>query len=204
MPKGNKNWQFIIYAESIQPNAFMLLSALGYRGYISPLHDSDLWTEDDEKNNSGHVAGTKKKAHYHVIVCLNSCYQNMNKVVNDIIIPISLPDKANKYAEPVLFMNESVRYLIHADQPDKFQYDMRDIITFGNVRPLTYYFNSKDDSDSYDFIEKLIHTEKITRLYALIYRLKNLEKYDELELVRKKHYYFLALIRENYIISDNI
>lgn len=201
MPKGYKNWQFILYTESMQPNALQLLPALGYSGYISPLHDADMWTDEDEKDNPDHVSGTRKKAHYHIIVCLSCCYQNANKVINDIIVPISMNDKANKYAEPVHYMPESVRYFTHIDFPNKHQYDKKDIICFGRFHDVTKYFNDQNESDIYAFVESIIIGQQIYRLSTLVSLLTKMGRLDALDLVRRKHFYFMNLIRENYHIN---
>ena len=41
----------------------MLVEAL-----VSPLHDQDVWTDEDEAENPVHKAGSPKKAHWHIVV----------------------------------------------------------------------------------------------------------------------------------------
>lgn len=80
-----------------------VLAEGGYQ-YSAILHDKDV----DEN-------GQLKKEHFHVIVCFPR-QKDMSALCNELDI------KPN-YCEPVRNRRSAERYLIHADQPDLYQYD---------------------------------------------------------------------------------
>lgn len=96
------------------PDDFLdILKKSGLSGAISPLHQFD--TNPD---------GTFKKPHYHVIL-IYSGPTTFNSVKNFI----------SSFNSPIPQFLESVRgiyrYFTHKDNPEKFQYDENDIISFG-------------------------------------------------------------------------
>lgn len=92
------------------------------------IHDSDSWTEDDvidyqikQKEEPPFVAGEVKKEHIHIVINLP--------------YPITLGNAANKlgipsqYVQDCLSVKSSVQYLIHLNNPNKFQYTLDKIVT---------------------------------------------------------------------------
>lgn len=207
--KRHKNWEFIAYSESLKPNWLSILTAKKYRGYVSPEHCNDEWTAEDEAVNSEHKAGTLKKPHYHIIICLADAVANSNRIINDIIIPISKTDQANKYAEYVGDMMASVRYLVHEDSPGKYHYDKKDIICLGG-KTIDSYFTSKDYLYTWDRLENLILDNSYCTMREILNHLKRCNMYDELDLFRHNTYYFKTLAQENkedytrYIMTQHI
>lgn len=130
MLKG-RNWAFVVYPESLPGNYEEIISNLGLPMAFSPLHDKDVNPD-----------GTVKKAHYHVI-----CYyenpttskavkENVTNKLNG-TIPIKLESMTGMY-----------RYHVHADNPEKYQYNDKDRRFFNGfdtnrVAALTYYEISK-------------------------------------------------------------
>lgn len=64
------NFCFVLYPDNdmhmIDLQYLKNFDQLYHIAYI--LHDKDLWTKEDEQENSNHVAGEHKKAHYHVLL----------------------------------------------------------------------------------------------------------------------------------------
>lgn len=142
-----RNWAFFVYPTKDQLDVLgslydgsdgygsapddwiqqLQLSGLQYA--ISPLHDKD-------KHEDG--SGRFKKPHYHVIVVYGSptTYNNVK----------SLTDRFNS---PIPQALEQVRgyyrYLTHKDNPDKFQYDDKDIITGGGFNIADFIELSKSE-----------------------------------------------------------
>lgn len=189
----HKNWEFICYPESLQEYWIDILKGMKYRGFISPLHDKDI----DED-------GKLKKPHYHVIIQLSNKRPNDKYIINSIIKPISLPDKANEHAEFVRDMISSVRYLVHKDNPDKYQYKIEDIICLGGTDS-SKYFKAVYDDTIYDRVEDIIfsYPDEITSLRRLIQYCRQFNKKDELYCIRNNTYYFMQLIKENYMFLYN-
>ncbi len=144
-----RNWAFIVYPESLPADWIDRLKRSGVVGTISPLHDRDF-----------NADGTKKKPHYHVILCYNgpTSYNVVSKFTKSLggTIPIPLESIRGMY-----------RYFTHKDNPEKAQYSESDIRTFNG-------FSIRD------FIE-LTKTEIVVikrELRDLIYQ-KNLTEYSD-------------------------
>ena len=107
-----RNWAFVLYPESAPADWKEQLQLSGLMGAISPLHDKDI-----------NPTGEPKKAHYHVILVYGSptTFNNVK----------SFTDKLN---QPIPQALEQVRgyyrYLTHKDNPEKYQYDEKQIETF--------------------------------------------------------------------------
>lgn len=118
-----RNWGFVLYPESAPENWQELLQQTGLQCAVSPLHDSDK----DEGGNGE----TLKKAHYHIILCYpGPTTYNVVKTLTESLkqpIPIALDSVKGYY-----------RYFTHKDNPDKFQYDERDITTINGFNILDY------------------------------------------------------------------
>lgn len=194
MPKGNKNWTFIIYPESCISAWDTALIFMRYRGFISPYHDKDV-------NDNGEI----KKPHYHVIIQLSSARPNDKYIVNQIMRKIYLPDKLLNHAEPVSDMVSQVRYLVHADDPDKYQYNKEDIICMGGTS-IDKYFKPVYNSTIIDNVENIImhNRNEITTMGQLLHFLKFNHLQDELECVRSKYLYFNLLLKENCILHSQL
>ena len=142
-----RNWAFFVYPTKEQlealgsnydgsdgygtvPNDWkqrLQLSGLQYA--ISPLHDKDL-LEDG--------SGKTKKPHYHVIVVYGSptTYNNVKSLTDSLNSPIpqALEQVKGYY-----------RYLTHKDNPEKCQYDDKEIVTGGGFNIADFIELSKSE-----------------------------------------------------------
>lgn len=121
--KALYNW--IIYPESCSVEDFKLwLDTQGYNYRISPLHDKDVYDKDNEK--LGHVKGTTKKAHYHVMIGWDSNPITKNALKK--LAKESFPEISTQIED--CFDGEAMeRYHAHLDNPEKAQYNPEDAIT---------------------------------------------------------------------------
>ena len=143
----NRNWTFIVYPDSAPENWREILSdELKLLWVESPLHEYDM-NED----------GTQKKPHWHIIVCFegNKSYEqiyDIAKVVN-----------GTEKVQPVSSMHGMVQYLIHRNNPEKYQYKKEDIVTHGvDITPyfgLTSSQMQEECRKMIDFIEDNSVTE---------------------------------------------
>lgn len=108
--KKSRYWTFLIYPDSAPKNWYELLEDLHLPTCVSPLHDRDV-------NPDGEI----KKAHYHVMICWDGPTSQSN--VQDISNLFSgvLPC-------PVASVKGMYNYFTHKDNPEKFQYDYKDIV----------------------------------------------------------------------------
>lgn len=106
-----RNWCFILYPESAPEDWFDLIQQSGLQGCVSPLHDKDV-------NPDGYL----KKAHFHVILCYSgpTSFNVVSRFVDSLNQPIP---------QPIESVRGQYRYFTHLDNPDKYQYDEKDIRT---------------------------------------------------------------------------
>lgn len=104
--KKARVWLFVAYPESVPSNWIDVLTQTGCQCAISPLHDAD-------KNADGEL----KKPHWHVMICFEgpTTYANVKSITDALNCPH--PQRCNSF-------RGAYRYLTHADNPEKAQYDV--------------------------------------------------------------------------------
>lgn len=112
--KKKRYWAFVLYPDSAPENWKEFLRQTGLSICISPLHDKDI-----------NPTGEPKKAHYHIILCYSGpttfkCVKDITDTLNQ-PIPIALEQVRGYF-----------RYLTHKDNPDKYQYNEKDIETIND------------------------------------------------------------------------
>lgn len=109
------NWATILYPESCVENLDDALRELLVPCALSPLHDQDV--QED--------TGELKKPHYHLVLHYGSL-KSQAQVRKDVL------QLGAVGVERVRDLRVYVRYLAHMDNPDKAQYDARDIKAFNS------------------------------------------------------------------------
>ena len=106
-----RNWAFVLYPESAPADWVDKIQQTGLQCAISPLHDKDV-----------NPTGENKKPHYHVIVTYSgpTSYNVVKGLTDELQQPIP---------QPLEQVRGYYRYLTHQDNPEKAQYDVRDIRT---------------------------------------------------------------------------
>lgn len=134
-----RHWGFIVYPDSAPENWREILTETGLPVAISPLHDKDV-NED----------GTPKKAHWHCIASYSgpTTFNTVNALMSKLNAPIP------KGLESV---RGNYRYFTHQDNPEKYQYEEKEIQTL----------NGFDISDFIELSRSEIHSIVI-RLEKLI------------------------------------
>ena len=106
----SRNWAFVVYPDSAPSDWVEKLRLTGLQCAISPLHDADE-----------NADGTEKKPHWHVIAVWANGSTTFNNVKN-------LTDSLNAPIPQALAQIRGYyRYLTHKDNPEKKQYDEKDI-----------------------------------------------------------------------------
>lgn len=85
------------------------------------LHDRDVWLDDCVINGVQHKAGDPKKPHYHVLVKSRNA-----KFGSSVCDKLGIPYRDVQYCDNY---NGCMRYLLHLDNVEKFQYNMDDVFT---------------------------------------------------------------------------
>ena len=115
MNSKERHWTFVLYPESAPEDWKDYLSSLGLQCAVSPLHDKDI-------NPNGEL----KKSHYHILLCFNGP-TTYNKVLNITkSLNATIPQR-------VLSCKGIIRYFIHKDNPEKYQYNEEDILTINGL-----------------------------------------------------------------------
>ena len=111
MNKKARYWTFVAYPESLQVNLQEWLSKNGLIYAISPLHDKDI-----------DITGVPKKPHFHVLLEFPgpTTYKKVKEDITDVL--------GQPIPKPVMTIRGAYRYLCHLDNPDKAQYNEKDIV----------------------------------------------------------------------------
>lgn len=108
-----RNFACIVYPESAPSNWMEILQAQLIPCFISPLHDKDI-----------NPTGEPKKPHYHVQYVFDS-------VKTPLQVKALFEQFGGVGCEVINSLRGMARYLCHLDNPEKYQYNTRDVITFG-------------------------------------------------------------------------
>lgn len=117
----SRTWTIVVYPESAPKNWRELLDSTHVAWVESPLHDKD--TNPD---------GTPKKPHWHIILMYGSkkAYSQVLEVAELLHAPI--PQKVQN-------TKGTVRYLVHTDNPEKYQYNKSEIVCHGGAEVEQYF-----------------------------------------------------------------
>lgn len=168
-------WSFIIYPESGVENWKNVLIEMGCVFAISPLHDKDI-----------NANGENKKAHYHILLQFEgpTTYNNVKENICD-LVKGTIPKK-------VISMRGYYRYLTHMDNPEKAQYDEKDVECYGGFKcelttsEITYIMSCIcDDIDKNEFIEY----SQLVDYYRLM------GDYDRFEIVANHTLFFNSVLK---------
>lgn len=122
-----RNWAFVVYPESAPSDWIERLQGTGLQCAIGPLHDKDLNADN-----------TSKKPHWHVIACYSgpTSYNIVKKLTDDLCAPIP---------QPLEQIKGYYRYLSHKDNPEKAQYEEREIQLVNGFNILNFVELSKSE-----------------------------------------------------------
>ena len=153
--KKGRDWAFVVYPESVNPDWLNILQETKLQIAISPLHDKDLNPDF-----------SPKKAHWHVLIRYEgpTTFTHVKELTERVggTIPVKIESARGMY-----------RYHIHLDNPEKFQYSDRDRILLNGFNTDNLASFTEAEFDTYeneiiDFIEEY----NITEYYQLISVLK--------------------------------
>lgn len=182
-PKDNRcrQWVMVLYPESAPDDWLRQLKDFHITLVISPLHDKDV-----------HPDGTPKKPHYHIFLDFGASKKSFTQVkfITD-ALNCPIPQICNS-------KKGQIRYFIHIDDPDKYQYDRNDLQVYGDL-DLDEIFSLSVDAEL-NIVDQILDycTEHdITEYFQLIDYARKSNK-DWFRYMNKNTY----LIRE-YLKSKN-
>lgn len=146
-PSKSKYFCCMLYPDSATYNVDTIIKALAEEHLtfaVSPIHDRDV--EDD---------GRPKKGHYHLLLAYSSAttLNNIRGWFNACGMPDSELHSVRVCASGVGYY----RYLTHKDNPEKAQYDVKDIRVFNDFDDVFKRFANTES----DRIDKLVRIFQI-------------------------------------------
>lgn len=174
-----RNWAFVLYPESAPENWREILTQSGLQAAISPLHDKDL-----------NATGEPKKAHWHVI----ACYQGPTSY--NVVCKLSQETLKGTIPQPLEQVRGYYRYLTHKDNPEKVQYDEKDITTINGFNILDYVEMSRSEiAEKKREIHKFIRDNDITEYSDLMDLLLDAEMYAEHDIAASNTMFFNSYLK---------
>lgn len=183
-----RNWAFVVYPESAPIDWIEQLQKTGLQCAISPLHDKDI-----------DPTGEPKKAHYHVIATYSgpTSYNVVKGLTESLNAPIpqALEQVRGYY-----------RYLTHKDNPEKYQYDEKEIRTINGFNIADFVELSKSEvNEMKRRITGIIREEKITEYARLINYLLDNEMFPEHDIASSHTIHFNAYIKsQKYMFKEGV
>lgn len=174
-----RNWAFVLYPESAPENWRELIQQTGLQAAISPLHDKDVNPD-----------GEPKKAHYHVIICYanTNSYNAVKTFTDSLNCPIP---------QPLEQVRGYYRYLTHKDNPEKYQYDEKDITTINGFDVLEYVELTTTEINKIKVdIQHIIRDNQITEYAELMDMLLDNDMKNHWDVASNHTYFF-----DKYIAS---
>lgn len=177
MEDKNRHWTFVMYPDSLPENYLEILQQTGLEVAISPLHNKDL---DQEKE--------LKKAHYHVLLCFPgpTTYKKVCSITQK--LNATIPQR-------VLSVKGIYRYFTHKDNPEKYQYNEKEIVCLNGFD--SENFVAMTTSQIKMIVRELtdiILNKNITEYSEFIKFLRDNEMFDFLDVASTKTIYFSTLI----------
>ena len=111
----SRNWLGVVYPESAPEDWREILDNMRLTWLEGPLHDRDV-----------NANGEPKKPHIHIILMYST--QTSQNAVNEVLGLINAP-----IAIACRNTRAAIRYLIHADNPEKAQYSKEDVKAHGGA-----------------------------------------------------------------------
>lgn len=145
-------------------------------------HDKDVWSEEDEKENPKHEAGTPKTPHFHILLCLER-----EKSFDALLRIVKLYGAENTRIEPISkdWIAERLEYMWHdpsnGHAAGKYQYD-REIVKYSSRQWLDKYIKGEEPTSNDEFLDDLLapasefSVVKMARTYGRDF-MKNFKNY---------------------------
>lgn len=181
--KRTRNWAMIVYPESAPENWKEIIGELHVPWICSPLHDKDVYLKDGE----GHKKGEFKKPHWHVILV----YENMKAFhqIKEITEKLNAPNP-----QACESLRGYIRYLVHTDNPEKYQYNREDIENHGVDDIDKYFETASSDREILKEIVEYIRDNNITRFGDLAYYAIATGNNSWFDVISKRNSYFLKAV----------
>lgn len=182
--KRTRNWAMIVYPESAPEDWREILDDLHIPWIASPLHDKD-----------SNPDGTKKKPHWHVILTFENkkSFHQIKEIADKLNAPI--PQACES-------LRGYVRYLVHTDNPEKYQYSKTNIENHGVADIEKYFQNTASIRAVLKALTRHIRDEEVTN-YADLIEYAMVKGDDWFDVASSHTIYFGALLKSEWQKQQN-
>lgn len=171
-------WTTLVYTDIKNKKWREELQATGLEIAISPLHDKD-YNQD----------GTKKKEHYHILICFNgpTTYKNVREISKNILSDVEV--------KPVKSVKGIIRYFTHKDNPEKAQYNETEIEYLNGYDPSELLISKTEIEYMKKCIIQLAREIGINEYADLVnYTIDN-SMYDYFKVLSNNTIFFVSYLR---------
>lgn len=173
-----RNWTFVVYPDSAPENWRDIIDEEHTQWCVSPLHDMDINPDN-----------TPKKPHYHVLLTYKGLksYKQIKELTDALNAPI--PQKCAN-------VTGMVRYFVHRDNPEKYQYSVKNIHAYGGFDVEAHFVASTGERN--ELIKQMIDFVKSNNIVHFA---------DLVDFAITEHYYdWYPLLTSNssYILKEYI
>lgn len=184
----SRNWVIVFYPESAPADFEQIIRDWHVKAFLSPLHDSDLNADD-----------TEKKPHYHLLLMFSGkkSAEQIQELSDDLSGVRVVPDKC-----AVRDCKAMARYLIHLDNPEKFQYDRCTVKNFGGADYMEYIETNSDVLSMLSDITEFCCQNHIVALATLQWYCLH-ERPDWFRVVATHTIYMSSMLRSIYWCEQN-
>lgn len=171
------NWALVVYPEDLPEDWLERLKAVT-PGFCSPPHDRDVNPD-----------GAEKKRHCHVLLCFKSkqSYAAVVAMLKGLfgekgasIVGVANPEVCRN-------VTGTVRYMVHADNPEKAQYEREDIKAWGGKSVDKVWGDDATLTRGYLVsIEELIEERNIVELSDLSRVLREEERWELYDVLSRR------------------
>lgn len=168
-----RTWALIVYPDSAPENWREIITNEHVPAFISPLHDKDT-----------NADGEPKKPHWHVLLMYNG--KKSRNQINELAEKLNAPRP-----QPVSDKRGYARYLVHYDNPEKYQYSSDDVIALGGADFLSFLEAAADiDAAVGEMMDWL--DEQGVYSFASLSRYARKNKPDWFRVITSSRSYFLS------------
>lgn len=177
--RRTRNWALIVYPESAPENWRDILDDLHIPWIASPLHDKDINPD-----------GSKKKPHWHVILTFENvkAYHQIKEISDKLNSPI--PQACES-------LRGYIRYLVHTDNPEKYQYSRLDIENHGIADVDKYFQNTASVRTILKALTKHIRDDEVVNYDDLV-NYATIKGDDWFDVASSHTIYFNALLKARW------
>ena len=182
--RSNK-WAFLFYQESAPENYLEILEEIHVPFVLSPRHDKDV----------NKKTGEFKKAHKHGAFYFSSLksYSQVSELIKDKL-------NGPAHVEPVMSPKGMYDYFVHAENPEKSQYNIEDIET-GCGFELDKFLISNNNDEFLSTIIDVIDKNNFTEFNHLVKYARE-ENPTLLRLIVDKTYFFAKYLDSRRYSTD--